>query len=53
MGVEPTVARSARSATSFEDWGVHRNSTTPIQKITRRLHSVKPRVSADQATHVQ
>lgn len=29
MGVEPTAARSARPATSFEDWGAHRDTTTP------------------------
>lgn len=30
MGVEPTAARSARPAANFEDWGIHRNSRTPV-----------------------
>ena len=34
MGVEPTAARSARPATSFEDWGIHRDTTTPTDKFT-------------------
>ena len=29
MGVEPTVACSAQPTTSFEDWGAHRDTTTP------------------------
>ncbi len=34
MGVEPTAARSARPAASFEDWGIHRDTTTPADKFT-------------------
>jgi hypothetical protein len=34
MGVEPTVARSARPTANFEDWGDHRNSSTPIPEDT-------------------
>ena len=30
MGVEPTAARSARPATDFEDRGIHRDTTTPV-----------------------
>ncbi len=29
MGVEPTAACSAQPATNFEDWGAHRDTTTP------------------------
>jgi hypothetical protein len=29
MGVEPTAPRSARRATSFEDWGDHRAPSAP------------------------
>jgi hypothetical protein len=30
MGVEPTEATSAVPSTSFEDWGRHRATTTPL-----------------------
>ncbi len=33
MGVEPTAARSARPATGFEDRGIHRDTTTPIDRL--------------------
>ncbi len=33
MGVEPTAACSAQPATSFEDWGAHRDTTTPINSL--------------------
>lgn len=34
MGVEPTAACSAQPATSFEDWGAHRDTTTPTTSLT-------------------
>ena len=34
MGVEPTAACSAQPATSFEDWGAHRDATTPVSSLT-------------------
>ncbi|HIE54032.1 MAG TPA: hypothetical protein EYP90_02425 [Chromatiaceae bacterium] len=34
MGVEPTAACSAQPATSFEDWGAHRDTTTPATSLT-------------------
>ena len=34
MGVEPTMARSARTTTGFEDRGDHRIATTPIRLIS-------------------
>jgi hypothetical protein len=34
MGVEPTAACSAQPATNFEDWGIHRDTTTPIHKFS-------------------
>jgi hypothetical protein len=34
MGVEPTAACSAQPATSFEDWGIHRDTTTPTKNFT-------------------
>ncbi len=42
MGVEPTAARSARPATSFEDWGAHRDTTTPNPTIAEVTHYGKP-----------
>ena len=30
MGVEPTIACSAQPITSFEDWGIHRDTSTPL-----------------------
>ncbi len=35
MGVEPTAACSAQPATSFEDWGAHRDTTTPDHGYSR------------------
>ena len=34
MGVEPTAACSAQPATSFEDWGAHRDTITPTHKFS-------------------
>jgi len=34
MGVEPTADCSAQPATSFEDWGIHRDTSTPTGKDT-------------------
>jgi hypothetical protein len=34
MGVEPTAARSAQPAANFEDWGIHRNPSTPTVRYT-------------------
>ena len=34
MGVEPTVARFTRPTANFEDWGDHRNSSTPMPEDT-------------------
>ncbi len=34
MGVEPTAACSAQPATNFEDWGAHRDTTTPTHKFS-------------------
>ena len=34
MGVEPTAACSAQPATNFEDWGAHRDTTTPTNKFS-------------------
>ena len=33
MGVEPTAACSAQPATNFEDWGAHRDTTTPENSL--------------------
>ncbi len=33
MGVEPTAACSAQPATNFEDWGAHRDTTTPKSSL--------------------
>ncbi len=37
MGVEPTAACSAQPATSVEDWGIHRDTTTPSKSLPRNL----------------
>ncbi len=34
MGVEPTAACSAQPATSFEDWGAHRDTITPAYQFS-------------------
>ena len=37
MGVEPTAACSAQPATSFEDWGTHRDTITPTFKFSAEM----------------
>ncbi len=41
MGVEPTAACSTQPAANFEDWGIHRNPTTPRFKIPFSARLVK------------
>lgn len=49
MGVEPTVACSAQTTTSFEDWGIHRDTCTPTLNYSRGRRGSSGRKNAPNA----